>query len=74
MPVNIFPIYLLKSSSVWSQTWNLCVWCQVIVWLVQLGMIGQQNEALFRNAYLDTEWFYELILPICTDRLKPLSL
>jgi hypothetical protein len=39
-----------------------------------LGMIGKQNEALFRNAYLDTEWFYELILPTFTDRLKPLSL
>jgi len=37
-------------------------------------MIGQLNEALFRNAYLDTEWFYELILPTSTDRQKPLSL
>jgi len=46
----------------------------VIVWLLQLGIIGQQNEALFRNAYLDTEWFYELFLPTSTYTSKPLSL
>jgi len=50
------------------------VYGYVIVWLVQLGMIGHQNEALLRNAYLNTEWFYELILPTSSDRLKPLSL
>jgi len=29
MQINIFPINLLKSSSVWSQTWNLsnCMFC-----------------------------------------------